>query len=610
MDYQQLTYELESIVSIKGNVTAPSASVALLRNKRSKQQEIRDTEQPFSNGRTKGADGPLSSSSKSNQNSKPSRSNQNSKPNVLFLMCDDLNDYIETLGGHPQAITPNIRRLMETSVSFTQAHANIPLCKPSRASFLSGLYPHSSNFVNPDDLPRPEEYEGLKHQRTLVEHFNENGYRTLGTGKIYHGYKKSYWMEVGHEADYGPFVYNKTEAKDVHDTSVQNLPHPAVPARFGKHEPVRGSFGPLEKLDDPDLGWRTGGFYKGFREIQVHNATHRDMTPDEQSADWAVKRLRQMNAAAAQGNGPSQPFFLGVGLVRPHHPMIVSQKYFDMYPIESLQLPPSFLDNDANDTMRQTLAKAGIGQRMYQDLVKGFHGRKSLLRYIQAYLASVTAADELLGKVLDALDQTRFKDNTIVVFTSDHGYQAGQKGYLGKNLLWQATTRVPLVVRVPNVGSSSRGRKCSHPVSLVDLYPTLIDLCGLSNKTENNEFSRPLDGHSLRPFLSEAPSVSWSGPKFALSTLSQERNLSDPIGLSLSARYNKWRYIRYSNGKEELYNTVEDPYEWANVLVANQSSATSTAHHNDMNAVLNRFRNDLFQFVGGDDRRIAVQRIT
>jgi len=556
-------------------------------------------------------------------------------PNVLFLMCDDLNDYIETMGGHPQAITPNIRRLMETSVTFTQAHANIPLCKPSRCSFLSGLYPHTSGFLSPDTQPSP--IQVFKHQRTLIEHFNKHGYRTMGTGKIDDGFQdRRHWKRVGERTgDYGPFVYNKTAVSEVERTIngslavteedrrlVQNVAHPFVPAPFRNLGAIRGSFGPLVQHPNKDMSWRTGDYRQGFREIEFQNATHRDQTTDEKSAEWAIRQLQLMENASSTTENEEKPFFLGVGLVRPHHPMVVSQKYFDMYPLETLELPPSFLEHDVNDTMRQTLEKIGLGPRMYHDLIESynFNRKDALLRYIRAYLASVTAADELLGKVLDALDasSSRIKDNTIVVFTSDHGYQVGQKDYLGKNLLWQATTRVPLVVRVPGVTTTTTAiskeskqaaaskdetslRTCNHPVSLVDLYPTLIDLCGLSKDNSKDDQSLALDGHSLRPFLeTSAEDNKWTGPDFALSAISQEFNPDDEIGISLATRYDNWRYIRYKNGKEELYNTKKDPYEWTNLAMLdgnNTAASSKDGEEEDIDALLTKFRTNLFQFV-------------
>ncbi|MDC0201117.1 sulfatase-like hydrolase/transferase, partial [Verrucomicrobia bacterium] len=179
------------------------------------------------------------------------------------------------------------------------------------------------------------------------------------------------------------------------------------------------------------------------------------------------------------------------------------------------------------------------------------------------YLASIASIDELIGKVIDFIDKSSLKDNTIIVFTSDHGWGMGEKGYLYKNSLWQESTRVPLIIRSP--GSSSAGASCDVPVSLVDLYPTLLELCELPNNTLKNSKGRPLDGHSLVSLLREPRTGQWAGPKAALTALYKWSQNYIPNEQSYSLRSKRWRYIHYANGKEELYNVNEDPQEWNNL---------------------------------------------
>ena len=184
----------------------------------------------------------------------------------------------------------------------------------------------------------------------------------------------------------------------------------------------------------------------------------------------------------------------------------------------------------------------------------------ALKKFVQAYLASVASVDDLVGQLLDTLDATGLRDNTIVVFTSDHGWGNGEKAYLYKNSLWQESTRVPLVIRAPGV--SKAGGASGTPVSLVDLFPTLLELCSLPGDTVINDQGRPLDGHSMAPLLRDPDSGTWAGPDAALTALYKWAQYYDPAHQSYALRGRDWRYIRYENGKEELYHCAEDPHEW------------------------------------------------
>ena len=473
------------------------------------------------------------------------------KPNVLLIVCDDLNDYVETLGGHPQARTPNIRRLIASGVSFTQAHCNIPICNPSRASFLTGLYPHTSGCFG---FTAWDSYEVLRNSRTLMAHFRQHGYHTLGTGKIMHNRGRNQWSEFGYLSDYGPFANDGQKA---------DVAHPDIPSPFrDDFGAVDGSFGALRNLEGSRFKWRTGN-WAGRRELKYHSETERDPTGDELNASWAVEKLGEL---AESG----KPFLMGLGFIRPHTPLIVPQKYFDLFPLESIKLP-DILPGDVEDTFKGTLAPGSDdrsddrGHKMYSSLIKSFKGDRDLAlrKFIQAYLASVASVDDLVGQVLKAVDSSPLKDNTIIVFTSDHGWGMGEKDYLYKNSLWQESTRVPFIIRAPGV--SKAGGSCELPVSLVDLYPTLLDLCGLPAGTTLNAKGRPLDGHSLKPLLKDPAKGTWDGPDAALTALYKWADYYDPAGQSYSQRYKDWRYVRYANGREELYHTAKDPHEWHNL---------------------------------------------
>ncbi|VGO11956.1 Choline-sulfatase [Pontiella desulfatans] len=496
------------------------------------------------------------------------------QPNVILIVCDDLNDYVESFGDHPQISTPHMKRLAQSGVSFKQAHCTIPICNPSRASFLTGLYPHTSQCYGFDNW---DGYEVLKNSRTLMDHFRKNGYVSLGTGKMMHNRGEQEWTQFGHPSDYGPFAYNEEKT----------VAHPWNKAPFrDDFGAIDGSFGPLFKLQgeiSPENGrpftWRTGNWAKQ-RVFRYESESDRDSTGDELNGIWAVEHLKKI---AQDPSG--KPFFMGVGFLRPHTPLIVPQKYFDRFPLESIELP-QIKENDAADTYKKTVTSAeddrggDRGTKIYDSLITSFDGDRELAlkKFIQAYLASVASVDDLIGDILGVVDNSPLKDNTIIVLTSDHGWGMGEKDYLYKNSLWQESTRVPLVIRAPGIAKA--GGATALPVSLIDLFPTLIDLCGLPSDTMKNEKGRPLDGHSLKPLLEDPVSGRWDGPDAALTALYKWDTYYDPAKQSYSLRFKDWRYIRYQNSKEELYHTARDPKEWTN-LALNPEYAEQLANFRD-----------------------------
>ncbi|MEM7396377.1 MAG: sulfatase-like hydrolase/transferase, partial [Verrucomicrobiota bacterium] len=325
-----------------------------------------------------------------------------------------------------------------------------------------------------------------------------------------------------------------------------------------------GSFGPLKNLDGTGLHWMSGN-WKKREKIPFVSQTDRGPTADEKNAAWAVEKLKDF---AARPDG--KPFFMGVGFIRPHTPLIVPQKYFDRFPLESSQLP-DILANDAEDTFKHTVTSpeddrsGDRGSKMYKSLVASYDGNRdhALKLFIQAYLASVVSVDDLVGDILTVIDETALKDNTIIVFTSDHGWGMGEKDYLYKNSLWQESTRVPLAIRAPGVSSGHS----DHPVSLIDLYPTLLELCDLPRDTLISEKGHPLEGHSLKPLLEDPVNGDWEGPDAALTALYKWARYYDPAAQNYSLRSKDWRYVRYENGKEELYHCANDPHEWTNLAL-------------------------------------------
>ncbi len=482
------------------------------------------------------------------------------RPNVVLIVCDDLNDWVEPLGGHPQSRTPALARFAETAVTFTNAHSNNPVCAPSRSSFLTGLYPHTSGnlfwapwFDNPV----------LQNSKTMMQHFRDSGYRVVGSGKLMHHFKRDEWDEFPHRADYGPIAYDGN----------QRVGHPSVAEPFRSIGPVDGSFASLDDVpfkDAPDMpgaGWIYGawGQTKPFR---YESAADRDPTPDEIVANWAARRLERFAEADDR-----TPFFLAVGFIRPHTPMYAPKEYFDLFPLDEVRTTPRLEDDRADTPFDDHIAPDQKGRRYYRTIAEAYGSAETgLRRFAQAYLACTAFVDAQIGVVLDALERTGLDDNTIVIITSDHGFNIGEKQYLFKNAPWDESTRVPLFIRAPD--RSTNGARTAVPVSLIDLYPTLIDLCRLTGDTRKTDAGRALDGHSLRPLLERPEEGRWDGPAAALTMMHAAEDATRPLTKAevnqaarqhWSIRTARHRYIRYNTGAVELYDHDTDPYEWHNI---------------------------------------------
>ena len=409
------------------------------------------------------------------------------RPNVLFMAIDDLNDWIGCLGGHPDVKTPNLDRLAGRGVLFTNAHCSAPACNPSRASLMTGILPSTSGvYHNPDPW---RESPVLKDAVTIPQHFMAHGYSAVGGGKIYHGG----FPDPPSWQSYFP-------------SQQQNKPpDPMPPSRPINGIPNTAHFdwGPVD-VDDPEMG-------------------------DRKVAAWATEQLRKEH---------DKPFFIACGFFRPHLPWYVPQKYFDMYPLDKITLP-NVNDNDLDD-VPELGRKMARPQGDHANVIKYNQWRKA----VQGYLASITFVDTCVGRVIDALDKSAYAENTIVILWSDHGWHLGEKLHWRKFSLWEEATHNVLMAVVPGVTKPQQ--RCSRPVTMVDIYPTLIELCGLAPKSE-------LEGKSLVPLLMN-PQASWDRP--ALTTHGRNNH---------SLRDERYRYIRYSDGTEELYDHEKDALEWNNL---------------------------------------------
>lgn len=484
-------------------------------------------------------------------------------------MCDDLNDYVGGFDGHPQVQTPSMEKLAASGMTFTNAQCNYPACVPSRNSLIHGIYPHNASSAW---MPwsKSKVFSGSK---TMMTYFKENGYQVIGTGKIDHYKNPNEWSKYYNMPDYGPFWKSG-------DTLVA---HPKVLAPFRDIGSVDGSFGSIESALEAgkESHWHYAPHkWKAKPKKMTKDPTWGWMTPDKKNALLAKRLL------SSDTSGLSEPFFLSVGFIRPHTPLHVEEKHFDAFPLEKLKLNPIKKD-DGQDTHLKDLVdrKKSKGFRYYNDISKSYgSSEKGLKVFLQAYLASIRAVDANIGLVLAALEDSPYKDNTIVVLTSDHGWQMGEKDWLFKGSPWEESTRVPMIVRVP--GMTKGGSQCTKPVSLVDIYPTLSDLCSLKGSTIKNKHGKPLDGHSMRPFLSEAEKAQWSGPDAALTLIrSTQFQKGDESTNHFSLRSEGFRYIRYSNGEEELYNHTTDPHEWKNLAYEADYSGQKKSLRESLNQV-------------------------
>tara|TARA_B100000809_G_C15113994_1_gene521703 strand:- start:832 stop:2457 length:1626 start_codon:yes stop_codon:yes gene_type:complete len=489
------------------------------------------------------------------------------QPNVVFIICDDLNDAIEGMGGHPQAITPNINKLMQNGVRFTNAQSNVPLCGPSRASLWSGLLPSTTGFYGYKQQQNHwRKNDVLKNTVTLFEQLSKNGYDVFATGKIHHnGHEdKSIFKNKNGEngfkvnPSFGPYPWNGDAATN--NVKDRGVTHPDMPANLQDVNCWK-SFGPVKDLSNTMNGKGSWIYNHDEEEFLIKNDNDRDLMPDERCVVYTKEVLAKEH---------SKPFFMAVGFNRPHAPLNVPQKYFDMFPLETLKLSKS-LKNDLDDCAsiykgKKDLGDNGLGFYSYKAYYdKG--AEEIMLKWTQAYLACVAFVDEQIGEVVRSIENSPYADNTLIVLTSDHGYHMGEKQYLFKNSLWEESARIPFVVAGLN---TPKGKECATPISLVDVYPTILDYCKIETNPNANGNNKPLDGHSLQPLIMNPEGGKWMGKPYAVTAVSSSEALNiyeaGKIGdQHFSIRSERYRYIIYRNGEEELYDHEMDPYEWKNV---------------------------------------------
>ncbi|WP_066626991.1 sulfatase [Labilibacter marinus] len=441
-----------------------------------------------------------------------------SKPNVLLIMVDDMNDWVGAFGGNQQAITPHMDKLAAKSVIFKNAYCSAALCNPSRTSMLTGYQPATTGVYGNSEHFR--ELPGFENTVTLPQYFEKNGYSTAAGGKIFHSPR-------------GPAA----------------KPRPGSdPGSF--QEELRGGLG--TSYPDKELRSQHGLNLnqKGINKHFIHSFDWYGVdekledTHDWKSSDYCAQFLEKEH---------EKPFFLACGIFRPHLPWYAPKEFFDLYNLDDINLP-EVKEDDLDDVGK---LGARLPQKvLHSELIKNDKWKEA----VRAYLANLSFADACVGHLMEALNSSAYAENTIIVLMGDHGWHLGEKQHWSKNVLWERSAKTPLLILDPRNKKSGISTRI---VSLLDVYPTLVDLCELPVKDD-------LEGESLKILINN-PKAKWD--KFALTSKAKGMH---------TLRNENYRYIVYPDGFEELYDHRNDPNEWTNI-----------ASEKENDTILNMFRVEL-----------------
>ena len=446
------------------------------------------------------------------------------RPNVLFISVDDMNDWAGLSRGYPGKVhVPNLKRLSNLGMTFDNAYTASPVCCPSRTAVMLGKRPSTSGIYNNGQWWLPH----LPKAISLPMAFRSNGYKAMGAGKIFH-----------HTAGFNPpvqwdhfqrLVFNDDpwfRGKKINYPWSKPTKNPAgYPFSGMPRIPHEGDWGTIPGLDE--------GKYD-----------------DSKTVDYVISEL---------GKPHRKPFFLACGIFRPHLPWYAPKKYFDLYPIEDIVIP-DVLKDDLDDVPEEGKKLAASRRGDFIRIKEQGKWKEA----IQAYLACISFADAQLGRLLDAMKKSKYSNNTIIVFWSDHGWHLGEKNHWHKSTLWEEATRIPFIMSVP--GITEGGTDCKRPIDTLCIYPTLLELCKIKPANE-------LDGVSIVPLLKN-PEIPWDIP--AVSEFGRGQ---------CTVRSERYRYIRYSDGTSELYDHSRDPKEWNNL---------SGEKYHDVIKTLERFIPDNF----------------
>ncbi|MEE2948330.1 MAG: sulfatase [Verrucomicrobiota bacterium] len=439
------------------------------------------------------------------------------QPNVLFIAVDDLNNDLGCYG-HPLVQSPNIDRLAKRGMRFDRAYCQYPVCNPSRASLMTGLYPEQTGVLSNAGNFRKRHPDIT----TLSQHFMNNGYFAARVGKIYH---YGVPLQIGTSGEDDPASWNK----------------------------VLNPIG-IDRTELEPISTLIKGQYGGTISWRIIDSRDEDHTDGK----GALDAIRIMTDHHPDKTG--KPFFLAMGFFRPHTPYVAPAHYAKLYPLDKID-PVLERPGDRDD-----IPAAALADRAYQRELSLAQRRE----IIQAYYASITLMDSCVGKLLDALDRLKLADNTIVVFFSDHGYHLGQHGLWQKSDLFEGSVRVPLILSVP--GMKNAGEASGSLTELIDLYPTLAELCGLAKPAH-------LKGKSLATVL-DNPKAKLRQAAFSVSNSRGKipghrgPHRTKPLGHTI--RTERYRYTEWGGGKHgvELYDYKTDPDEYTNL--AKRPSARKT----------------------------------
>ena len=432
------------------------------------------------------------------------------KPNILFIAIDDMNNWTSAMGG--AAKTPNMEKLAKEGKLFTNAYCVVPACNPSRVAIMTGVRPETSGqYTNPGnfrDLP------GNANRITLPLYLQQNGYEAIAAGKVFHN-GRGKGTEPDPQSDPQSWTY-----------------------QFPNDVGTKGHQLYLDKNNQAK--WLEGAMYTEGMNINKPEYLSKfgvwGVTPEkkEETSDWKNAEFASNYLAEKY----DKPFFLAVGLFIPHSPQIAPQEFFDMYPLESVKIPE--LPADDLDDLPE-IAKTNFSS----NFVKLVKEKAQLQKATQAYLASMSFADACIGKILEGVENGPNKDNTIIVLWTDHGWQLAHKDRWEKFSLWKQATNTPLIINYPNMKNT--GVSSNQAVSLLDLFPTVLDLSGIKKPNF-------LEGVSLKPLL-----IDENYKRNEPAIVTYEKG-------NISIQKDIWNFIQYKDGSEELYNHTTDPYEYKNII--------------------------------------------
>lgn len=500
---------------------------------------------------------------------------QAQNPNIILIFCDDLIDldspYAQSLNIH----TPHIDALKSSGVKFSHAVCNAPICAPSRASMLTGKYPHTTGYYGYNMGPNAWNLNPVIQQSPPVfQHLKNNGYSVYGSGKIFHSSNASLNQENFDQYAFqpsGPFAWDGISYNSSGKKVMQ--PHP------DNHEFLSSHFDGVYPLSNIPQFPDTSGWFQHNEPFYYENDTIRDLLADESTVDFANEVLSMSH---------TNPFFLTLGFRKPHTPYFLPQAYFDMYPLNNIEVPIS------TDTEMEGIGLANFHNRNYvksnnQDYEKlvvmsedSLDNQWWIKKHIQGYLASVTFLDDMVGEVLQMLENSTYAENTYIIFTSDHGYTFGQKQTFNKNNLWGPALDIPMYLTGPGIAQNA---SVKMPVSLIDVYPTIIDFAGLPAPSSG------LDGYSMKNLAENPTSGNWNGQDYAISAVSNDELI--PIGISAKKEHQHFaittdshRYIRLSSGEEELYDLTLDPTELSNVAFVQNKLSDKLNLKNQLDVII------------------------